>query len=75
MTLAPPPLDVDDVLAIVDRLGGLSGLLATAEPTDRAQLYEALGVTAAYNAGARTAKLEVALPRSANNVSEGGLEA
>jgi site-specific DNA recombinase len=70
----PPRLRVDDVLATIDELGSLAGTLSTAEPDDRAQLYEALGVTATYDANARTAVLEVALPRSAKNVSEGGLE-
>jgi len=70
---APPCLTVADVLATVAELGSLAGLLETAEPTDRAQLYEALGVTAAYDADTRKAVLEVALPRGANNVSEEGL--
>jgi hypothetical protein len=62
------------VLATIAELGSLTGVLATADPNDRAQLYEALAVTATYDANARTAVLEVALPRSAKNVSEGGLE-
>jgi site-specific DNA recombinase len=70
---APPRLTVDDVLATIEELGSLAGVLSTAEPNDRAQLYEALGVATTYDAKARTAVLEVALPRSANNVSEGGL--
>ena len=71
---APPQLTVDDVLATVAELGNLTGVLSTAEPSDRAQLYEALGVTATYDADTRNAVLQVALPRSAKNVSEGGLE-
>ncbi len=70
---APPRLTVDDVLATIEELGSLAAVLSTAEPNDRAQLYEALGVAATYDAKARTAVLEVALPRSANNVSEGDL--
>jgi hypothetical protein len=65
-------LTIDDVLATVAELGGLAGLLNTSDPNDRAQLYEALGVTATYEADTRKAILEVALPRSAKNVSEGG---
>ena len=62
-----------DVLdATVAELGNLSGVLSTAEPSDRSQLYEALGVTATYDADTRNAVLQVALPRSAKNVSEGG---
>ena len=71
---APAPLDVDEVLATIEHFGSLTGLLATAQPTDRAQLYNALEVTATYHASVRTAVLQIALPRSANNVSEGGLE-
>jgi hypothetical protein len=41
------------------------------EPTGRARFYEALGVTATYEASARTAQLEIELPRSAKSVSEG----
>ena len=70
---APAPLDIGEVLATIEHFGSLTGLLATAQPTDRAELYDALGVTATYDANARTAVLEVALPRSAKNVSEGGL--
>jgi len=43
-----PQLTVDDVLATVAELGNLTGVLSTAEPSDRAQLYEALGVTGTY---------------------------
>jgi site-specific DNA recombinase len=68
---APVPLDADDVLATIERFGSLTSMLEHAEPKDRAQLYNTLGVTATYDAIARTAVLEVALPRSANNVSEG----
>jgi len=70
---APPRLTVDDVLATIEEMGSLAGVLSTSEPNDRAQLYEALGVAATHDANARTAVLELALPRSANNVSEGGL--
>jgi hypothetical protein len=72
---APPQLSVDDVLATVAELGNLTGVLSTPEPSDRAQLYEALGVTATYDADTRNAVLQVALPRGAKNVSEGGLAA
>ena len=71
VAFAAAPLTVDDVLATIEDLGSLAGVLSTAEPNDRAQLYEALGMAATYDANARTAVLEVALPRSANNVSEG----
>ena len=62
--------DVDEVLATIEGLGSLTSVLAKAEPKDRAQLYETLGVTATYDAIARPAVLEVALPRSAHSVSE-----
>ena len=72
---APARLTVDAVLATIAEFGGLAGVLSAADPNDRAQLYEALGVTATYDANARKAVLAVALPRSAKNVSEGGLAA
>ena len=68
---APPRLSVDDVLATIAELGTVAGVLKTAEPGDRAELYEALGVTATYDPCARTAVLAVSVPRSARNVSEG----
>jgi hypothetical protein len=68
---APKPLDPEDVLAVVERLGSMAGVLSAAEPTERARFYEALGVTATYEASARTAQLEIELPRSAKSVSEG----
>ena len=52
----------------------LRNLLAGAADTDRARLYEAIGICATYDPGARIATLELAIPRSAKNVSEGGLE-
>jgi hypothetical protein len=55
---APPPLTVDDVEAAVTELGGLVAILADADPGDRAELYEALGVGAQYDAATRTAVLE-----------------
>jgi hypothetical protein len=43
--------------------------------SDRAQLYQALGVTATYDANIRTAVLEVAPPRSAKSMWRGDLSA
>ncbi len=71
---APPPLTVDEVLDVVHDLGGMTGVLAAASPDDRARFYEALGVTATYDGTARTATLSIEIPRSAECVSEGGLE-
>jgi site-specific DNA recombinase len=71
---APAPLTADEALAVVDRLGGMPGLLEHADQDDRAGLYAALGVSATYDPTTRSAELTVAIPRSAENVSEGGLE-
>jgi site-specific DNA recombinase len=71
---APAPLSADEALNVVDRLGGMPGLLQQAGPDDRAALYAALGVSATYDPTTRSAELTVAIPRSAKNVSEGGLE-
>ena len=55
----PPPLTVDDVETAVRELGGLVAILEQADATDRAELYEALGVGAKYDAATHTAVLEV----------------
>ena len=46
----PSRLTVDDILATIAELGNLTGVLSTADPNDRAQLYEALGVKHVINA-------------------------
>ncbi len=73
-TQAPAPLTADEALAVVDQLGGAAGLLDQANQSDRADLYAALGVSATYDPTTRNAELTVTIPRSAKNVSEGGLE-
>lgn len=49
LQLSPPELAVSDVLAAVERCGGLAGLLANAPATERAALYASMGVSAVYN--------------------------
>ena len=71
---APEPLSADEALNVVDRLGGMPGLLRDADQDDRAALYAALGVSAKYDPTTRSAELTVTIPRGAKNVSEGGLE-
>ena len=71
---APSPISAGDVLAVVERFGSMAAVLAEADQTDRATFYEALGVTATYNPATRSAELAVEIPRSAECVSEGGLE-
>ena len=51
----------------------MPGLLQQADQDDRVALYAALGVSATYDPATRIAELAVAIPRSAKNVSEGGL--
>ncbi len=70
----PAPLSADEALAVVDQLGGMPGLLQHADQDDRVALYAALGVSATYDPATKSAELAVAIPRSAKNVSEGGLE-
>jgi len=55
----PSPLTVDDVQTAVRELGGLVAILDKADAADRAELYEALGVGANYDAATHTAVLEV----------------
>jgi hypothetical protein len=49
MELAPPTLSVDEVLAVVERCGGLAGVLQEATDAERAALYASIGVSAVYN--------------------------
>jgi hypothetical protein len=50
MQLAPPAIDADDVFAIVEQHGGLVGLLHEATDHDRAALYDAMHVSAVFDA-------------------------
>jgi hypothetical protein len=70
---APEPLTGAEALAVVDQRGGVARLLQQSDQDDRAALYAALGVSATYDPSTRSAELAVAIPRSAKNVSEGGL--
>jgi hypothetical protein len=72
---APSPIGLGDVFAVVERFGSMAAVLAEADQTDRAMFYEALGVTATYDPATRSAELAVEFPRSAECVSEGGLDA
>ena len=71
---APAPLSASEALAVVDQLGGMPGLLQQADQDDQAALYAALDVSATYDPATRSAEFTVSIPRSAKNVSEGGLE-
>jgi site-specific DNA recombinase len=71
---APPPLTSGEAQALVQELGGIHEVLKHADQDERGALYAALGVSATYDPATRNAALTVALPRGAENVSEGGLE-
>jgi hypothetical protein len=49
MQLAPPSLSIEEIVAVVERCGGLTGILHQATDVERASLYEAIGVSAVYN--------------------------
>jgi hypothetical protein len=49
MQLAPPSLSIEEIVAVVGRCGGLTGILHQATDVERAALYEAIGVSAVYN--------------------------
>ena len=49
MQLAPPSLSVEEILAVVEHCGGLTGVLHQATDEERAALYDAIGVSAVYN--------------------------
>jgi hypothetical protein len=59
MELAPPALSVDEILAIVEHLGGLTGVLGHATDEERAALYAAMGVSAAYDPARNEVRLGV----------------
>ena len=67
-------LAADEILAVVGEIGGLTKLLAGAADTDRAGLYEAIGICATYDPEARIATLEPQYQGAQKTVSEGGLE-
>jgi DNA invertase Pin-like site-specific DNA recombinase len=47
--LAPPTLSIEEIVAAVERCGGLTGILYQATGEERAALYEAIGVSAVYD--------------------------
>jgi hypothetical protein len=49
MELAPPTLSVDEVLAVIERYGGLAAILQEATDPERAALYASMGVSTVYN--------------------------
>jgi site-specific DNA recombinase len=49
LQLAPPTLSTEEIVAVVERCGGLTGILRQATDEERAALYEAIGVSAVYN--------------------------
>jgi hypothetical protein len=57
--LVPPVLSVEDVLAVVQHCGGLADVLHQATDEDCAALYEAIGVSAVYNAESNEVQLGV----------------
>jgi site-specific DNA recombinase len=59
MELSPPTLSLDEVLAVVERCGGLTGMLREATDAERATLYNSLGVSAVYNAESNEVRLGV----------------
>ncbi len=59
MQLAQPVLSVDEVLSVVERHGGLTGVLREATDAERATLYSSLGVSAVYDAESNEVRLGV----------------
>ncbi len=66
----PAALTSAEAFAVVNRFGGMPGLLQQSDQAERAALYAALGASAPYDPASRTAELAVAIPRGAKNVSE-----
>jgi hypothetical protein len=73
MELATPALSFDEVLEVVERLGGLPGILHEATDDERAPLYASMGVSAVYSGEPRGPTGDGS--RCFKGVSEGGLEA
>jgi site-specific DNA recombinase len=59
MRLAPPTLSVEEIVAVVEHCGGLTAVLHQATDEERAALYEAIGVSAVYNAESNEVRLGV----------------
>ena len=57
--LAPPALSVEEVLNVVERCGGLAGVLDEATDAERATLYASIGVSAVYNPDRNEVRLGV----------------
>jgi hypothetical protein len=49
MELAPPTISVEEVLAVVERCGGLASVLQKAADEELAELYASMGVSAVYD--------------------------
>jgi DNA invertase Pin-like site-specific DNA recombinase len=49
MRLAPPTLSVEEIVAVVEQCGGLTGILHQATDAERTALYETIGISAVYN--------------------------
>ena len=47
--LAPPTLSTEEIVAVVEHCGGLTGILRQATGEERTALYEAIGVSAVYD--------------------------
>lgn len=73
---APPRLTRQEIKNIVDALGGIATVLRTADATDKAEIYQQLGLRLSYDHETRIVSAE-ASPRPSVGlvaVSEGGLE-
>ncbi|WP_261568964.1 recombinase family protein [Frankia gtarii] len=73
---APRRLTRQEIKSIVEALGGIATVLRTADPTDKAEIYQQLGLRLSYDHETRIVSAE-ASPRPSVGlvaVSEGGLD-
>ena len=69
------PLSADVLRSIIERLGNMAEVLAEADPTDKAELYSALGIELVYRPEQEFLSVTSRpLAGVQQSVSEGGLE-
>jgi hypothetical protein len=73
MELEVPALSVDQVLATIERFGGIAEVLERSTHAERAALYTSMGVTALDDPVRNEVRVGVD-PVASTVVSEGGLE-
>ena len=56
-----PRMTKDEISVLVEQLGDLRTVLVDADPSDKAEVYERLGLQAMYHPGKQTVRVEISL--------------